>query len=89
MIKLRKKRILSEGKTQDQPNCHFREKDAYPVEGSCLEKKLVYQCNLKMTESIIMVLQKIHLKTDFANTAMPSSARVRQVPGNYQSISEK
>ena len=28
-------------------------------------------------------------KDRFANTAMPSSARVRQVPGNYQSISEK
>ena len=42
-----------------------------------------------MTESITTVLQIIHLETVFINTTIPSSTRVRQIPQNYLSISEK
>ena len=42
-----------------------------------------------MTESITTVLQIIHLETVFINTTIPSSTRVRQIPHNYLSISEK
>ena len=36
-----------------------------------------------------MVLQKIHLKTNFISTAVPSSTRVRQFPQKHLSISRK
>ena len=36
-----------------------------------------------------MVSQKIHLKANFTNTAIPSGMGVRQIPMNYQSISGK
>ena len=36
-----------------------------------------------------MVLQKIDLKTNFINTAVPSSTRVRQFPQKHLSISRK
>ena len=47
MIKSHNNRILSEEKTQDQPKCNCRQKDTCPLEGNCLDKELVYQCNLK------------------------------------------
>ena len=40
-------------------------------------------------ESSTTVLQRTHLKTDFTNTVIPSSMRIRQTPQNYQSISLK
>ena len=46
MIKAHNNRILSEEKTQDQ-QCSYRQKDACPLEGSCLDKELIYQCNSK------------------------------------------
>ena len=47
MIKAQNNKILSEGKPQDQPKCNCRQKHACPIEGNCLDKELVYQCNLK------------------------------------------
>ena len=47
MIKSSNNRILSEEKTQDQPKCNCQQKDTYPIEGNCIEKELIYQCNLK------------------------------------------
>ena len=48
MIKLlHNNRILSEEKTQDQPKCNCWQKDTCPLEGNCLDKELIYQCNLK------------------------------------------
>ena len=42
MIKSHNNRILSEQKTQDQPKCNCRQKDACPLEGDCLDKELTY-----------------------------------------------
>ena len=47
MIKSHNNRILSEEKTHDQPKCNCRQKDTCPLEGNCLDKELIYQCNLK------------------------------------------
>ena len=47
MIKAHSNRILSEEKTQDQPKYNCRQKDTSPLEGNCLDKELIYQCNLK------------------------------------------
>ena len=47
MIKAQNNKILSEGKPQDQPKCNCQQKHACPIEGNCLDKELVYQCNLK------------------------------------------
>ena len=47
IIKSHNNRILSEEKTQDQPKCNCRQKDTCPLEGNCLDKELIYQCNLK------------------------------------------
>ena len=47
IIKSHNNRILSEEKTQDQPKCNCRQKDTCPLEGHCLDKELIYQCNLK------------------------------------------
>ena len=47
MIKLQNNRILSEEKTQDQPKRNCRQKDTCPLEGNCLDKELMYKCNLK------------------------------------------
>ena len=47
MIKSHNNRILSKKKTQDQPKCNCRQKDACPLEGKCLDKELIYQCTLK------------------------------------------
>ena len=87
MIKSHNSRILSEVKTQDQPKCNCRQKDTLPLEEDCLDKELIYQCNLKEHTTSDRVnynglTEKIHLKTDFINTAIPS----RQIPQNFQSI---
>ena len=34
-------------KTQDQPKCNCRQEDSCSLEGNCLAKELIYQCNLK------------------------------------------
>ena len=34
-------------KTQDQPKCNCRQEDSCPLEGNCLAKELICQCNLK------------------------------------------
>ena len=47
ITKLHNNRILSEEKTQDQPKCNCKQKDTCPLEGHCLDKELIYQCNLK------------------------------------------
>ena len=47
MIKAHNNRILSEEKTLDQPRCNCRQKDACPLQKNCLDKELIYQCNLK------------------------------------------
>ena len=47
MIKLHNNRILSEEKTQDPPKRSWRQEDACPLEGNCLDKELIYQCTLK------------------------------------------
>ena len=47
MIKLHNNRILFEEKTQDQPKCSCWQKNTCPLEGHCLEKKLIYRCTLK------------------------------------------
>ena len=44
VIKSHNNRILS---TEDQLKCNCRQKDACPLEGNCLDKELIYQCNLK------------------------------------------
>ena len=93
MLKSRNSRILSEEKTQEQPKCNWGQKDTCPLEGHCLDKELIYQCTLK--ENTISyrvnykVLQKIHLKTDFISTTVPSSTKVKQILQNYLNISGK
>ena len=47
MIKSLNNRILSEEKTQDQPQCNWRQKDTCPVKGHCLDKELIYRCIVK------------------------------------------
>ena len=47
MIKSNNNRISSEEKTKDQPKLNCRQKDTCPLEGNCLDKELIYQCNLK------------------------------------------
>ena len=47
IIKQHNNRIMFEEKTQDQPKCNCRQKDACPLEGNGLDKELIYQCNLK------------------------------------------
>ena len=47
MIKSHNNRILSEEKTKDQPKCNSRQKDTCPLAGNCLNKELIYHCNLK------------------------------------------
>ena len=47
MIKSHNNRILYEEKTQDQPKCNYRQKETCPLEINCLDKKLIYQCNMK------------------------------------------
>ena len=47
MIKAHNNRILSEEKTQDQTKCNCRQRDACPLDRNCLDKELIYQCNLK------------------------------------------
>ena len=47
MIRLHNNRILSGEKTQDQQKCNGWQKDTCPLEGSCLDKELMYQCTLK------------------------------------------
>ena len=39
--------ILFEEKTQDQPKCNCQQKGTCLLEGNCLDKKLICQCNLK------------------------------------------
>ena len=47
MIKSHNNRILSEEETQDQPKCNCRHKDTSLLERNCLDKELIYRCNLK------------------------------------------
>ena len=47
MKKAHNNRILHEEKTQDEPKCNCRQKDAFPLEENCLDKELMQQCDLK------------------------------------------
>ena len=47
MIKSYNNRILSEEVAQNKPKCNCRQRDTCPLEGNCLNKELIYQCNLK------------------------------------------
>ena len=47
MIKSHNKKFLSEKEAQDQPKSNCRQKDTCPLEVNCLDKELLYQCNLK------------------------------------------
>ena len=88
MIKLHNNRILSEEETQDQSKCNCWQKDTYPLKRNCLDKELIYHCNLKENTTSDRVNYN-NLKTNFINTAIPSSTKVRQIPQNYISISGK
>ena len=41
MKKAHNNRILHEEKTQDEPKCNCRQKDAFPLEENCLDKELM------------------------------------------------
>ena len=41
------KTILSNNPTTDSPKCNCRKKESCPLEGNCLDKNVIYRCNLK------------------------------------------
>ena len=46
-IKSYNNRISSEEVAQSKPKCNCRQRDTCPLEGNCLNKEIIYQCNLK------------------------------------------
>ena len=47
MIKSHNNRSLSEETAQGQHKCNCRQQDTCPLHGTCLDKKLMYLCNLQ------------------------------------------
>ena len=87
MIKSHNNRILTSEKIQGQQKCNCRQKDTCPLEGNCFSA--LWKRIPSVTESITTVLLKIHLKTNFISTAIPSNMNIRQILQNYLSISWK
>ena len=93
MKKSHNERILSEEKTKDQPKCNCQQKDTCLLEGSCLDKELIYQWNLKENNTSDGVnyngLTENKFKDRFYKHRNSFKYESRQIPQNYQSISEK
>ena len=88
-----KKSTTTESYLKRQPKTNCWQKDTCPLEGNCLDKELIYQCNLKDNTTSNRVnynsLTVNTSKNDFTNTEIPSNTRVMSIPQNYQSISGK